>query len=230
MSWLLASGGQSTGALTSVLPMNVQGWFPLGLTSVISLQSKGVFSNTTIQKHQFFSAQLSLWSISHIHTWLLPCVYRGEFGVRETPTLKSTDVFGADPLFLSVTLARPLSCSLELMGRESGDTANVKVASENLLRVFHLCPLSRFCLGVKPHSLSPITENKSLFSSGGQRASPLHPGGERDTGLPWSPTVGREHPGCWTSAPRGGPGGTGWAVLGAPCSQRQWEAGVRNLG
>ena len=52
MSWLLASGGQSIGALASALPMNVQGWFPLGLTSVVSLQSKGlsrVFSNTTIQ-------------------------------------------------------------------------------------------------------------------------------------------------------------------------------------
>ena len=52
----------------------IQGWFPLGLTGWISLQSKGlwrVFSDTTVQKHQFFSAQLSLWSNSHIHTWLL---------------------------------------------------------------------------------------------------------------------------------------------------------------
>ena len=52
---------------------SIQGWFPLGLTSLISLQSKGlsrVFSNTTVQKHQFFSAQPSLWFDSHIHTWL----------------------------------------------------------------------------------------------------------------------------------------------------------------
>ena len=59
---------------TSVLPMNTQDWSPLGWTGWISLQSKGlsrVFSNTTIQKHQFFGAQLSLWSNSHIHTWLL---------------------------------------------------------------------------------------------------------------------------------------------------------------
>ena len=75
-SRLFASGGQSTGALASpsVLPMNIQGWFPLGLTGLISLLSKGllrVFSNTTVQKHQFFSAQLSLWSNSYIHTWLL---------------------------------------------------------------------------------------------------------------------------------------------------------------
>ena len=76
MSQFFASGGQSIGvsASTSVLPMNIQNWFPLGWTGWISLQSKGlsgVFSNTTVQKHQFFSAQLSLQSNSHIHTWLL---------------------------------------------------------------------------------------------------------------------------------------------------------------
>ena len=61
-------------ASASVLPMNFQDWFLLGWTGWISLQSKGlsrVFSNTTVQKHQFFGAQLSLWSNSHIHTWLL---------------------------------------------------------------------------------------------------------------------------------------------------------------
>ena len=61
-------------ALTSVLPMNIQGWFPLGWTGWISLQSKGlssVFSNTIVQKHQLFSAQFSLYSNSHIHTRLL---------------------------------------------------------------------------------------------------------------------------------------------------------------
>ena len=71
-----ASGGQGIGASTSasVLSMNIQGWFPLGLTRLISLPSKGlarVFSNTTVQKHQFFGNQPSLWSNSHIHTWLL---------------------------------------------------------------------------------------------------------------------------------------------------------------
>ena len=70
------SGGQSIGvsASTSVLPMSTQGWFPLGWTGWISLQSEGlssVFSNTTVQKHQFFGAQLSSQSNSHIHTWLL---------------------------------------------------------------------------------------------------------------------------------------------------------------
>ena len=62
MSWLFASGGRSIGAsaAASVLPMNIQGWFPSGLTGLISLQSKGlsrVFSSTTIWKHQFFSTQ-----------------------------------------------------------------------------------------------------------------------------------------------------------------------------
>ena len=67
MSRLFTSGGQSIRSSVSVLPMNIQGWFPLRLTGWISLQSKGlsrVFSNTTIWKHQFFGAQSSLWSNS----------------------------------------------------------------------------------------------------------------------------------------------------------------------
>ena len=76
MSQLFVSGGQSVGvsALASVLPVNIQDWSPLGWTGWISLQPKGlskVFFNTTAQKHQFFGAQFSLWSNSHIHTWLL---------------------------------------------------------------------------------------------------------------------------------------------------------------
>ena len=74
VSQFFAWGGQSIGlsALASVLPMNTQDWSPLGWTGWISLQSKGiprVFSNTTVQKHQFFGAQLSSQSNSHIHTW-----------------------------------------------------------------------------------------------------------------------------------------------------------------
>ena len=70
MSQLLASGSQSIGASASVLHMNIQDWFPLELTGLVSLQFKGpwrVFSSATIQKHQFFSSQLSLWSSAHIH-------------------------------------------------------------------------------------------------------------------------------------------------------------------
>ena len=76
MSQLFTWGGQTTGvsASTSLLPMNTQDWSPLGWTGWIFSQSKGlsrVFSNTTVQKHQFFGAQLSSPSNSHIHTWLL---------------------------------------------------------------------------------------------------------------------------------------------------------------
>ena len=76
MSQFFTSGGLSiaVSSSASVLPMNIQDWFPLGWTGWISLQSKGhsrVFSNTTVQKHQFFGAQLLLWSNSQIHTWLL---------------------------------------------------------------------------------------------------------------------------------------------------------------
>ena len=76
MSQLFTWGGQSTGvsALASFLPKKSQGWSPSEWTGWISLQSKGlsrVFSNTTVQKHQFFGAQPSSWSNSHIHTWPL---------------------------------------------------------------------------------------------------------------------------------------------------------------
>ena len=76
MRWLFATGAQSIGASVSasVLSMNIQDWFILGLTGLISLQSKGlsrIFSNSTFQKHQFFGTQPFLWSNSDIHTWLL---------------------------------------------------------------------------------------------------------------------------------------------------------------
>ena len=73
VSQLFTSGSQSIGASASVLPMNIQGWRPVGLTGLI-LQPKGlsrVFSGTTIGKHQFFSSQPFIWPSPHIHTWLL---------------------------------------------------------------------------------------------------------------------------------------------------------------
>ena len=75
MSQFFESGGQNIGASAStpVLPVNIQSWFPLGLTGLISLLSKGlsrVFSSTAVRKHQFFGTQPFLWSNSHIHTWL----------------------------------------------------------------------------------------------------------------------------------------------------------------
>ena len=76
MNQVYASGDQIIGASASasILPMNVQDWFPSGFTGLMSLQSKElsrVFSKTTVQKHQFFSSPSSLWSSSHIHIWLL---------------------------------------------------------------------------------------------------------------------------------------------------------------
>ena len=83
MSQLFTSSGQSirVSASTSVLPMNTQDWSPLGWTGWTSLQSKGlsrVFSNTTVQKHQFFGAQLSLQSSSYIHTYYILSNVRGQ--------------------------------------------------------------------------------------------------------------------------------------------------------
>ena len=80
MSQFFPSSGQSIWASDSVLvlTMNIQACFPLGFTDLISLQFQGlsrVFSNTTVQKHQFFSAQLSIWSSFHIYTWLLEKPY-----------------------------------------------------------------------------------------------------------------------------------------------------------
>ena len=74
MSQFFTKGGQSIRVSASVLPMNIKDWFPLGWTGLISLQSKGlsrVSSNTTVQKHQFFGAQVSSQANSHIHTWPL---------------------------------------------------------------------------------------------------------------------------------------------------------------
>ena len=92
MSWLFASSSQSIGtpASASVLPMNIQGWFPLGLTGLISLQSKGllrIFSSTTVQKHRFFGAQSSLWSNSSICTWLLETPWLWLDLVKDGPLL-----------------------------------------------------------------------------------------------------------------------------------------------
>ena len=75
---LFASGGRNIGASASILPMNIWGWILLGLSSLNSLLSEGlsrVFSSTTVQKHQFFSSQPSLWSNFQIHTWLLEKSY-----------------------------------------------------------------------------------------------------------------------------------------------------------
>ena len=76
MNWLFTSGGQTIGDSASVLPMNIHSWFPLGLTGLVSLLSKGlsrVFFSTTVQKYQFFGAQSSLWFNFHILNSSLYC-------------------------------------------------------------------------------------------------------------------------------------------------------------
>ena len=100
MSQFFTSSGQSIGASASasVLPKNIQDWFSLGWTGLISLLFKGhsrVFSNTTVQKHQFFSAQLSLWSDSQIHTWLLekPCLIWSYFYLLASRHLWGHELF-----------------------------------------------------------------------------------------------------------------------------------------
>ena len=119
MTWFFASGSQSTGASTSasVLPVNIQGWFPLGLTDFISLQSKGlsrVFSNTTVQKHQFFGAQPPLWAVQIIFLFLWswqswgppPCC---KWSVGEFPQAleKTAREAGRQP----ASVRNPFSCS-----------------------------------------------------------------------------------------------------------------------
>ena len=112
MSDVFTSGGQSTGALAfaSVLPMNIQGWFPLALTGLIFLQSKGlsrVFSSTTIQKRQFFGAQPSLWSNSYIYSWVLEKPWSGVIPISWSNPSVSGQVLGS----FSVPHCIPGTCS-----------------------------------------------------------------------------------------------------------------------
>ena len=105
VSHLFASGGQSIGASASVLSVNIQAWFSLELTGWISLQYKRlsrVILNTTVQKHQFFSAQPSLWSNSHIHTHGLVLIWSNH--------LTSSLYFHISKLIVSVLLTLQGCC------------------------------------------------------------------------------------------------------------------------
>ena len=89
MSQFFTSSYQSTGASASVLPVNIQSWFPLGLTGLFSLKSKGlsrIFFSTTVQKHQFFGAQLSLWSNSHIQCRFAAAAAAAAKSLQSSPT------------------------------------------------------------------------------------------------------------------------------------------------
>ena len=145
MSQLFASGGQRTGTPTSasVLPMNIQDWFPLGLTGLLSLQSKRlsrVFSNTTVWKHQFFSAQPSLWSSFHIHTWLLE------------KTLVQ---------FSSVT---QLCLTLRPQGLQH---ARLPCPSSTLGAYANSCPLSWWCHPTISSSVVPFSSHLQSFPASG---------------------------------------------------------------
>jgi len=108
MNWLFASCGQRIGisASASILPMNIQGWFSLELTGLISLQSRGlsrVFSNTTLQKHQFFGTQPSLWNSRKVSGWEWLWGLHGL--TREDGRRKEARVFPPPSLFASVGIS-----------------------------------------------------------------------------------------------------------------------------
>ena len=112
MSWLFTSSGHSIGASASVLSMSILGWFPLALSGLISLQSKGlsrVFTNTPVQKHPFFGTQSSLWSNSHISTWLLEKPYVWLYGPCKI-TLKESKFYWSGGSILHSVTVKSLSC------------------------------------------------------------------------------------------------------------------------
>ena len=134
MSQLHASGGQSIGvsASTSVLPVNTQDWSPLGWTDWIFLQSKGlsrVFSNTTVQKHQFFSAQLSSQPNSHIHTSI-------QFSSVAQSCLTLAPWTAAQQASLSITNSWSL---LKPMSIESVVPSNHLILCRSLLLLLPIC-------------------------------------------------------------------------------------------
>ena len=154
MSQLFTSSGQSTGASTSasVLPMNIQGWFPLGLTGLISLQSKGlssVFSRTTVRKHQLFGAQASLWSNSHICTWPVEKSYLWLYG-----PLSANNVFAFNvlPRFFITFLPR----SKHLLNFMAAVTihSDFEAQENKICHCFHFLPFLLPCDEATSHDLS----------------------------------------------------------------------------
>ena len=153
VNWFFRSDGKNMGASasSSVLPMNIQDWFPLGLTGLISLQSKGLswdFSSITVWKHQFFSIQLFLWFLSHIGTWLL-----------EKTKLWLLDICWQYDVFAFLVLCL---VSLSLSSKEqapfnfmaAGTIWSVLGAQENKIWHFHCFPFYLlWCDGICFHDL-----------------------------------------------------------------------------
>ena len=189
MSRFFASGGRSIGASASasVLPMNVQCWFPLGWTGLISLLSKGlsrIFSNTMVWTHQFFSAQPCLWSNSHICTWLLKNQnfdYMGfvckvvslVFNIMSRSVIQ-TDCISSKRQAIS-WLQSPSTVTLELQRRKYGsDSTFYPSICHEVMRLDAMI-LIFWMLSFKPaFSVSSFTFIKRLFSSSSLSASRYH--------------------------------------------------------
>ena len=142
-----------TSASESVFPMNIQGWFPLGLTGFVSLLFKGlsrVFSSTTVWKHQLFGTQPSLWSNSHIHTWLLEKPKLGLYG----PLLAKWCLCFFNTLSRFVISFLPRSKHLLISGLQSSSTVNLE-PEKIVCNCFHCFPIYLpWSNGTRCHDLS----------------------------------------------------------------------------
>ena len=143
MSQFFASGGPSIGASASasVLPMNIQDWFTLGWTGWISfLLSKSlsrIFSNTTVQKHQFFSTQPSVWSNTHIYTWLLE---KSQLWLRQTFVVKIMSLL-FNTLSRSVIALLPRSKRLLISWLQSSFAGILETPPNKVSHCFHCFPI-----------------------------------------------------------------------------------------
>ena len=178
MSHFFSSSGQSIGVSASApfLPVNIQGWFPLGLTRWISLQSKGLlraFSSTTVWKHQFFGIQSSLWSNSHIHTWLLE---KPQLELYRSLSAKWCLLFNTLSRFVLAVLPRSKSLLISWLQSLSAVIMEPKKMKCHCFQFFPIylpwsdgtgChDLPFWMLSFKPaFSLSSFTFTKRLFNS-----------------------------------------------------------------
>ena len=177
MTRLFQSGGHSfeAAASASVLPMNIQHWSPLGSTGLITLQSRGlsrVFSNTTIKKHQFFGTQPSLWSNSHIPTWLLEKPFTLTFVEKVLSLLLNTlsrfvvAFLPRDRCLLISCLQSPSTVTLEPKKIKSVTVSIISPSISHEVMGLDALILCFWMLSFKPaFSLYSFTFIKRLFSS-----------------------------------------------------------------
>ena len=175
-----SSGGQSIGASASasVLPINIQSWFPLGLTGLI-LQSKGfskIFFSITVQKHQFFSAQPSLWSNSHIHTRLLDYIVYIVSPFSDSWYLESYHAFLSSGHHKKITQSGWLKQQLFFPHSFGGQKANIKVPTVLVFGEIFLPGLLMVAILLFPHvasCLGTCGERESEWESPGVFSSLL---------------------------------------------------------